>query len=106
VERDGLAGAPPVQVVVAAERHVTIDAALRFLGLGSGRVRVVAADGQGRMDPAALARTLAGGQGPAIVCAQAGNVNSGGRRPAGGDLRDRPRPPRPTGPPSPPWPAT
>jgi glutamate/tyrosine decarboxylase-like PLP-dependent enzyme len=77
VERDGLAEAPPVQVVVGAERHVTIDAALRFLGLGSGRVRVVAADGQGRMDPAALARTLAGGQGPAIVCAQAGNVNSG-----------------------------
>ena len=77
MERDGLAEAPPVQVVVGAERHVTIDAALRFLGLGSGRVRVVAADGQGRMDPAALARTLAGGQGPAIVCAQAGNVNSG-----------------------------
>jgi glutamate/tyrosine decarboxylase-like PLP-dependent enzyme len=77
VERDGLGGAPPVQVVVGAERHVTIDAALRFLGLGSGRVRAVAADGQGRMDPAALAATLASGQGPTIVCAQAGNVNTG-----------------------------
>jgi glutamate/tyrosine decarboxylase-like PLP-dependent enzyme len=77
VERDGLSGAPPVQVVVGAERHVTIDAALRFLGLGSGRVRAVAADGQGRMDPDTLAATLAGGQGPTIVCAQAGNVNTG-----------------------------
>jgi glutamate/tyrosine decarboxylase-like PLP-dependent enzyme len=77
VERDGLAGAPPVEVVVGAERHVTIDAALRFLGLGSGRMRVVPADGQGRMDAAALPGTLAACSGPTIVCAQAGNVNTG-----------------------------
>jgi glutamate/tyrosine decarboxylase-like PLP-dependent enzyme len=77
VERDGLAGAPPVEVVVGAERHVTIDAALRFLGLGSGRMRVVPADGQGRMDAAALPGALAACSGPTIVCAQAGNVNTG-----------------------------
>ncbi len=77
VERDGLIGAPPVEVVVGAERHVTIDAALRFLGLGSGRLRIVPADGQGRMDAAALPGTLAALKGPAIVCAQAGNVNTG-----------------------------
>jgi glutamate/tyrosine decarboxylase-like PLP-dependent enzyme len=77
VEHDGLVGAPPVRVVVGAERHVTIDSALRFLGLGSGRVQVIPADGQGRMDRAALAATLAAGQGPTIVCAQAGNVNTG-----------------------------
>jgi glutamate/tyrosine decarboxylase-like PLP-dependent enzyme len=77
VERDGLAGAPPVEVVVGAERHVTIDAALRLLGLGSGRLRVVPADDQGRMDAAALPEALAACQGPAIVCAQAGNVNTG-----------------------------
>src|SRR5215208_6639381 len=53
VERDGLVGAPPVEVVVGAERHVTIDVALRYLGLGSGRARVVPADDQGRMDAAA-----------------------------------------------------
>src|SRR5215218_9547883 len=53
VDRDGLIGAPPVEVVVGAERHVTIDIALRYLGLGSGRLRVVPADGQGRMDAAA-----------------------------------------------------
>jgi glutamate/tyrosine decarboxylase-like PLP-dependent enzyme len=77
VERDGLIGAPPVEVVVGAERHVTIDIALRYLGLGSGRLRVVPADGQGRMDAAALPEVLAACQGPTIVCAQAGNVNSG-----------------------------
>jgi glutamate/tyrosine decarboxylase-like PLP-dependent enzyme len=77
VERDGLIGAPPVEVVVGAERHVTIDIALRYLGLGSGRLRVVPADGQGRMDPAALPEVLAACQGPTIVCAQAGNVNTG-----------------------------
>jgi glutamate/tyrosine decarboxylase-like PLP-dependent enzyme len=64
-------------VVVGAERHVTIDIALRYLGLGSGRLRVVPADGQGRMDPAALPEVLAGCEGPTIVCAQAGNVNTG-----------------------------
>jgi glutamate/tyrosine decarboxylase-like PLP-dependent enzyme len=77
VERDGLIGAPPVEVVVGAERHVTIDAALRFLGLGSGRLRVVPADDQGRMDATALPEALAALRGPAIVCAQAGNVNTG-----------------------------
>jgi glutamate/tyrosine decarboxylase-like PLP-dependent enzyme len=77
VERDGLLGAPPVEVVVGAERHVTIDIALRYLGLGSGRARVVPADDQGRMDAAALPGVLAACQGPTIVCAQAGNVNTG-----------------------------
>jgi len=77
VERDGLVGAPPVEVVVGAERHVTIDVALRYLGLGSGRVRVVPADDQGRMEAAALPEVLAALKGPTIVCAQAGNVNSG-----------------------------
>jgi glutamate/tyrosine decarboxylase-like PLP-dependent enzyme len=77
VERDGLQGGPPVEVVVGAERHVTIDVALRYLGLGSGRLRVVPADGQGRMDPAALPEVLAACSGPTIVCAQAGNVNTG-----------------------------
>ena len=77
VERDGLLGAPPIEVVVGAERHVTIDAALRFLGLGGGRLRVVGADDQGRMDAAALPEVLAACQGLTIVCAQAGNVNTG-----------------------------
>jgi glutamate/tyrosine decarboxylase-like PLP-dependent enzyme len=77
VERDGLTGAPPVEVVVGAERHVTLDVALRYLGFGTGRLRVVPADGQGRLRADALAEALAACRGPTIVCAQAGNVNTG-----------------------------
>jgi len=77
VEERGLVGAPPVHVVAGEERHTTIDRALRFLGLGTACVVPVAADGQGRMDPGALRETLGRIEGPTIVCAQSGNVNTG-----------------------------
>jgi glutamate/tyrosine decarboxylase-like PLP-dependent enzyme len=77
VERQGLFGAPELPVVVGAEAHVTIHAALQMLGLGRDRVIRVAADGQGRMRPDALVEALAGLDRPALVCAQAGNVNTG-----------------------------
>jgi glutamate/tyrosine decarboxylase-like PLP-dependent enzyme len=79
VEADGLQGAPPVTVVVGEERHATIGRALRFLGLGERRVVVLPADDQGRLRPEGLRDTL--GDGPAIVCAQAGNVNTGASDP-------------------------
>ena len=47
-----------------------------MIGLGRDAAHLVAVDGQGAIDPDALARELAT-PGPAIVCAQAGNVNSG-----------------------------
>jgi glutamate/tyrosine decarboxylase-like PLP-dependent enzyme len=75
VGRDGLQGAPRIRVLASAKRHVTLDRALRLLGLGCPTV--VEADEQGRMRVDALARALAGGDGPAIVCAQAGEVNTG-----------------------------
>ncbi len=78
VERDGLQGAPRVHVVVGAQRHDTVDVALRLLGLGGATAHVVAADDAGRMRPDALAATLARLDGPVVVCAQAGNVNGGG----------------------------
>jgi glutamate/tyrosine decarboxylase-like PLP-dependent enzyme len=74
----GLAGAPPLRVVAGAERHVTVDRALRLLGIGSEQIVPVEADAQGRMRADALAAALGEGAGPAIVCAQAGNVNTGG----------------------------
>jgi glutamate/tyrosine decarboxylase-like PLP-dependent enzyme len=77
VEERGLFGAPPVHVVVGEERHTTIDRALRHLGLGTAYVVPVAADGQGRMEPEALHAALDRLEGPTIVCAQSGNVNSG-----------------------------
>jgi glutamate/tyrosine decarboxylase-like PLP-dependent enzyme len=77
VEADGLVGAPPFQVIVGEERHVTIDRALRFLGLGTASLITVPADDQGRMRADALEEVLAGSTGPTVVCAQAGNVNTG-----------------------------
>jgi glutamate/tyrosine decarboxylase-like PLP-dependent enzyme len=72
VERDGLGGAPPVRVVVGAKRHGTIDRALRMLGLGAP-TDVVRADSNGRL----LAEHLRLTDEPTIVCAQAGEVNTG-----------------------------
>jgi glutamate/tyrosine decarboxylase-like PLP-dependent enzyme len=77
VEAEGLAGAPPIEVIAGDEAHYTIYTALRLLGLGANRVRRVATDGQGRMRAGELARVLREGNGPCIVCAQAGNVNTG-----------------------------
>jgi glutamate/tyrosine decarboxylase-like PLP-dependent enzyme len=83
VETDGLVGAPPLTVVAGRERHVTVDRALRFLGLGTACLREVEADGQGRMRPDALASALGDLAGPGIVCAQVGNVNTGALDPVG-----------------------
>jgi glutamate/tyrosine decarboxylase-like PLP-dependent enzyme len=77
VEADGLFDAPPIRVLVGAKAHTTVFAALRMLGLGSRRVDVVPADDQGRMSAGELARRLASGEGPAIVVAQVGEVNTG-----------------------------
>jgi glutamate/tyrosine decarboxylase-like PLP-dependent enzyme len=77
VERDGLAGSPPIRVVAGARRHVTLDRALRLLGLGSGSVVVVDADSQGRMRADGLAAALEALSGPVIVAAKAGEVNTG-----------------------------
>ena len=77
VEAQGLFGAPPIDVIVSDESHYTIFNALKLLGLGATRVRRVPTDAQGRMKAAALADLVRGGRGPAIVAAQAGNVNTG-----------------------------
>ena len=79
VERHGLQGAPAVTVVTHEGTHVTVYASLQMLGLGreGEHVRVVASDDQGRMRPDALREVLAAIDGPTIVCAQAGNVNTG-----------------------------
>ena len=75
--RDGLVGAPPVTVVVGAEVHATVRKALGIIGLGRDRAVVLPADVQGRI----IARDLPALDGPAIVCLQAGNVNTGASDP-------------------------
>ena len=77
VGRDGLHGAPPVRVVVGAERHATIDRSVRLLGLGERAIIEVAALPDGAIDPTALEEALGAGDTPTIVCAQVGNVSTG-----------------------------
>jgi glutamate/tyrosine decarboxylase-like PLP-dependent enzyme len=83
VEQDGLIGAPDLRVILGAEAHFTILSALRMLGIGVRRVVEVPADGEGRMRPEALAPLLRSSSRPTIVCAQAGNVNTGACDPVG-----------------------
>ena len=77
VERRGLYGAPEIDVVISGEAHATIHAALQMLGLGRERVKRVATDSQGRMREDSLREVLKVCYGPLIVCAQAGNVDTG-----------------------------
>jgi glutamate/tyrosine decarboxylase-like PLP-dependent enzyme len=78
VEEDGLFGAPPINVVVGDEVHVSLLKALSMLGLGRARVTRVPVDGQGRMRPEALPPLDQN----TLVCLQAGNVNTGSFDPA------------------------
>jgi glutamate/tyrosine decarboxylase-like PLP-dependent enzyme len=77
VEGQGLHGAPEVRVIAGEQAHVTVGVACRMLGLGAERLRHVAADEQGRMLPQALEAELAQSDVPTIVCAQAGEINTG-----------------------------
>jgi glutamate/tyrosine decarboxylase-like PLP-dependent enzyme len=74
----GLIGAPEVAVLAGDEAHVTVYGALRLLGLGDASAVKVGSDAHGRMEPGALREALRSRRGKAlIICAQAGNVNTG-----------------------------
>ena len=67
-----------LRIVAGEKRHVTVDRALRLLGIGSEPgARSSRSDDQGRMRAELLAAALAESDGPTIVCAQAGEVNTG-----------------------------
>ena len=78
VDRNGLFGAPALSVVLGEEAHATIYKVLSMLGLGRERVLHVPVDAQGRM----RADCMPAVSGPAVLCVQAGNVNSGAFDPA------------------------
>ncbi|HYN09994.1 MAG TPA: aminotransferase class V-fold PLP-dependent enzyme [Vicinamibacterales bacterium] len=77
VNAHGLFGAPTIQVFVSDESHYTIFAALRMLGMGAERLQRIPTDDQGRMRAQPLIAALRSANGPCLVCAQAGNVNTG-----------------------------
>lgn len=75
VERKGLAGAPPIRVLANAERHGSVDRAVRFIGVGSDAIVPLALDEAGRVTPQALRAALDASPDPAIVVLQAGELN-------------------------------
>jgi glutamate/tyrosine decarboxylase-like PLP-dependent enzyme len=77
--RLGLVGAPPITVVVGEEVHAAVMKASGLVGLGRDRALRLPVDGEGRI----VAADLPCLDGPAIVCLQAGNVNSGASDPFG-----------------------
>jgi glutamate/tyrosine decarboxylase-like PLP-dependent enzyme len=81
VETGGLQRAPRVRVIVGDEVHVSAVGAIRMLGFGTDELDVIPVDGQGRMRAGDLAHRLKTVTGPAIVCAQVGNVSTGASDP-------------------------
>lgn len=73
VDERGLNGAPRLRVIVSAETHSTLVKGLGVLGLGRKAAEIVPTDDQGRLRADLLPPLDA----TTIVCAQAGNVNSG-----------------------------
>jgi glutamate/tyrosine decarboxylase-like PLP-dependent enzyme len=74
VQASGLFGAPELTVVIGENAHTTLVRALGVIGLGRERVIRVPADDQGRMRADLLPSRVTG---PTIICAQAGEVNTG-----------------------------
>ena len=79
VESRGLFGAPEFRIIAGEEAHASLKKAMAFVGLGRNRFEVVPTDEQGRI----RARDFPRLQEPALVCLQAGNVNTGAFDPAG-----------------------
>ena len=77
VETAGLFGAPEIHVFVGSDAHTSIFSSLSYIGLGAGRAVRVATDSGGRMIAADLADAMQARQGPKIVIAQAGQINTG-----------------------------
>jgi glutamate/tyrosine decarboxylase-like PLP-dependent enzyme len=76
--RDGLAGLPRMPVLSGGYVHASARKALQMLGHGRDAVEVFARDGVGRVDLDAMAARLAELDGaPAVIIANAGEVNAG-----------------------------
>lgn len=77
VDALGLEKAPHIRVVAGAQVHVTVRVACRLLGLGFDCIRTVPCDDEGRVRVDELDAELAQDRSLTIVCAQAGEVNTG-----------------------------
>jgi glutamate/tyrosine decarboxylase-like PLP-dependent enzyme len=81
VESKGLQRAPKIRVIAGDEVHISAVGALRYLGFGTDEIERIPVDDQGCMRADALEAALATHDGPTIISAQAGNVNTGASDP-------------------------
>jgi glutamate/tyrosine decarboxylase-like PLP-dependent enzyme len=77
VAERGLAGSQPIRVFTTALHHVSLDRALRYLGIGTRQLHVLPIAADGRLEPATLESALSHGSGPSIVALNAGDLNLG-----------------------------
>lgn len=77
VEEDGLFGAPAIRVLTSDQRHVTIDRAVRFLGIGRNAIEQLKTDQDGRVSPAALDSALADNSKLTMLVLNAADLNIG-----------------------------
>jgi glutamate/tyrosine decarboxylase-like PLP-dependent enzyme len=78
VEREGLAGSPPIRILTSTEAHGTTTRAIRMLGLGEKNILGLGVDAEGRLREDALVEALESAPAaPTIVVLQAGDLNIG-----------------------------
>ena len=77
VAEQGLAGSQPIRVFTTPLHHVSLDRALRYLGIGARQLHVLPVGSDGRLEPATLEAALSGGSGPTIVALNAADLNIG-----------------------------
>jgi glutamate/tyrosine decarboxylase-like PLP-dependent enzyme len=77
VEEGGMARLPPAVILSSGYLHPSAIQAVGMLGFGRRSIRRVAKDEVGRLDIATLERELKQADAPAIVIANAGEVNAG-----------------------------
>jgi glutamate/tyrosine decarboxylase-like PLP-dependent enzyme len=77
VENQGMSDLPPVPVFSSGYIHSSSKKSLAMLGIGRERLRILSRDAVGRLDLDTLRFALGETDGPAIVIANAGEVNAG-----------------------------
>jgi glutamate/tyrosine decarboxylase-like PLP-dependent enzyme len=78
VEKEGLAGSPPIRILTSTEIHGSTIRAIRLLGLGEKNILNLPTDDEGRLRADALAAALESSPSqPTILILQAGDLNIG-----------------------------
>jgi glutamate/tyrosine decarboxylase-like PLP-dependent enzyme len=76
-EEQGLFGAPAIRILTSQNRHRSIDAAVRYLGIGQQSLIEVETGPMGDMLASDLAAKLSQYDGPTILCLNAADLNVG-----------------------------